>query len=288
MKTGIKPGAAFFCTILLILFFMPALYKTANAEHALILAVHPYLSPEELLKKFTPLADYLSRRINKPVEVRIGSSYEEHIRYIGQNKVDIAYMGPASYVKMVNQFGNKPVLARLEIKGKPWFQGNIITRKDSTITSLNDLKGKRIAYGDPASTMSYIVPHHMLYEAGIYTDPTTRYQFLYSHDNVALGVLSGDFDAGAVKPAVFKKFEAKGLRTIAKTPKISEHLFVTRSNLPAEQINKLRHIMLNMKDSKTGIAALHAIKKTVTGLARVDTSDYDNLQKIIIETQLIH
>jgi len=194
-------------------------------------------------------------------------------------------MGPASYVKMANDFSNKPLLARLEIKGNPWFQGNIIARKDSGITSLTDLKGKHIAYGDPSSTMSYIVPHYMLHKAGIYNDPFTKHQFLYSHSNVALGVLSGDFDAGAVKPAVFRKYEAEGLQIIAKTPKISEHLFVARNDLPELQIEKLRNAMLNIKSSNNGMVALRSIKKSITGLVKVTNSDYENLREIILEVQ---
>ena len=188
---------------------------------------------------------------------------------------------------MVEKFGDKPVLARLEIKGKPWFQGNIITRKDSNIKTLDDLKGKRIAFGDPASTMSYIVPHYMLFKAGVFTD-STPHQFLYSHNNVALGVLSGDFDAGAVNPAVFKKFEEKGLRTITKTPKISEHLFVTRDNFTTKHINKLRHVMLNMHKSEKGLKALQTIKKSITGLVKAESNNYANLRKIITESQNLH
>lgn len=285
MILGKKSAIVFSYAIIAILFFLPFMHKTANASDDLVLAIHPYLAPEELIKKFTPIANYLSNKTGRNIKVKVGSNYEEHIQYIGQNKVDIAYMGPASYVNMVRKFGDKPVLARLEIKGKSWFQGNIVTRQDSKIETLADLKGKRVAFGDPGSTMSYIVPHYMMYKAGVFTDPESKYQFLYSHDNVALGVLSGDFDAGAVKPAVFRKFEAKGLRTIVKTPKISEHLFVTRSNLPVEQVKQLRSVMLGMSHSEEGIAALHAIKQNITGLVKANKSDYDVLRNIIIETQ---
>ncbi|MCK4709923.1 MAG: phosphate/phosphite/phosphonate ABC transporter substrate-binding protein, partial [Gammaproteobacteria bacterium] len=283
-----KSNSKYSSIIVTVLLLIPMLFNTAHAGKTLILAVHPYLSPEELIKKFTPIANYLSAQTGQTIKVRIGSNYKEHIQYIGENKVDIAYMGPASYVNMTNEFGKKPVLARLEIKGRPWFQGNIITRQDSEINTLDDLKGKRIAYGDPASTMSYIVPHHMLDKAGVFNDPSSKHQFLHSHDNVALGVLSGDFDAGAVKPSVFKKFQAKGLRTIVKTPKISEHLFVTRDNCPTELVDAIRHAMLKIQDSEEGMAALRAIKGNITGLVKADSSDYDNLRKIIIETQAHH
>ncbi len=287
MKTifVIKPVTVslYICIALLLLTLTP--YKLAHADESLILAIHPYLPSDELKKKFTPIANYLSSQIGIPIKIRIGSNYDQHIQYIGLNKVDIAYMGPASYVRMVNKFNNKPILARLEVKGNPWFQGNIITRKDSGIKTLSDLKGKRIAYGDPNSTMSYIVPHYMLHKAGVFTDPSSKHQFLYGHSNVALGVLSGDFDGGAVKPAVFKKYEAEGLRTIKKTPKISEHLFVVRNDLPDQQIKKLRNAMLNMKNSDEGMAALRAIKQSITGLVKASNSDYENLNKIILEVE---
>ena len=280
-----KSSIAFSYILIATLFLVLALHKVAHAEDEFVLAVHPYLPPDELIKKFTPIANYMGAQIGKTIKVRIGSNYEEHIQYIGQNKVDIAYMGPASYVKMVKEFGNKPVLARLEVKGRPWFQGNIITREDSEITTLADLKGKRIAFGDPNSTMSYLVPHYMLHKAGVFTDSSSGHQFLYSHSNVALGVLSGDFDAGAVKPTVFRAFEAKGLRTIVMTPKISEHLFVTRDNCPTGLIKELRNAMLNISNSEEGMSALHAIKGSITGLVKADDSDYENLRKIILETQ---
>ena len=284
-----KAWMSYFHITLVVVFLVAPLCQAASAKDSLILAVHPFLSNEELEKKFTPIADYLGRQTGKKIIVRVGSSYEEHILYIGSDKVDIAYMGPASYVRMVNKFGEKPLLAKLEVNGHSYFQGNIIVRKDSGIKSMDDLLGgKRIAFGDPNSTMSYIVPHYMLHKAGVFAEQTTKHQFLHSHNNVALGVLSGDYDAGAVKPAVFRKYEENGLRTIAMTPKISEHLFVVRKNLSTGKIKMLRKAMLGMHKSPKGLAALHAIKKSITGLVKVKSSDYDNLRKIILESDDLH
>jgi len=258
------------------------------AAEKLILGVHPFVAKEMVVMKFTPLAKYLSKKTGFDIEVRVGSSYDEHIQYIGKNKVDIAYMGPASYVNMRSAYSEKPVLARLEVNGDAFFQGNIVVHKNSGINNIDQLKGKRIAFGDPNSTMSYIVPHHMLHNAGVFLDKMAKHQFLYSHNNVALGVLSGDFDAGAVKPAVFKKFEKEGLLTIAKTPKISEHLFITRSNLEKEKIKALRKAMIEISGSEAGMKALRVIKKSITGLVAAEGNDYDNLRKIISESEELH
>lgn len=280
-----KSSVTYLYFILSITLLISVFNKLANANEDLILAVHPYLAETELQKKFAPLANYLSQKMGKTIQVKVGGNYEEHIQYIGLNKVDIAYMGPASYVQMVTDFGEKPILARLEINGHSWFQGDIVTRENSEIKTLKDLKGSHIAFGDPKSTMSYIVPHHMMHHAGVFDGVKTSHQFLYSHDNVALGVLSGDFDAGAVKPAVFRKFKSAGLRIIAKTPKISEHLFVVRADLPPKQVERLRNIMLTMSESEQGMEALHAIKKNITALVEAKSSDYDNLRKIIVESR---
>lgn len=258
--------------------------KPVYAKDSLLLAVHPYLAVKEIEKKFTPLVEYLAQKTGKKIIIRVGSNYQEHIRFIGTDKVDIAYMGPASYVSMTKEYGKKPVLARLEVNGQAFFQGNIIVRKNSNIKTIQDLKGKRIAYGDPNSTMSYIVPHHMLHKAGVYAKHPSTHDFLYSHNNVAMAVLSGDFDAGAVKPAVFKKFESKGLRTLVLTPKISEHLFVARTDLPENEITVIRNAFLDMRNSDEGLAAMRAIKKNITGLVKVSDHHYDNLRVIINET----
>ncbi len=272
----------FFCIII----FLPE--QPALAADKMLLAVHPYLSPDEIQKKFSPLANFLSEKTGKKIYVRVGSSYQEHIDYIGNNKVDIAYMGPASFVSLQKKYGDKPVLAKLEIKGRAFFKGNIIVSNQSSIKSLNDLKGKRIAFGSPGSTMSYIVPHYMLHKAGVFNKQSADHDFLQSHNNVALAVLSGDFDAGAVKPAVFRKFEDQGLRVLAETPEISEHLFVVRSDMSKKDYDILKSVMLNMNKSTEGKIALQEIKKSVTSLVDASADDYQNLREIINESERLH
>ena len=107
------------------------------ASDHLVLGIHPYKSPTKLIKAYTPLAEYLSRKVGIPVKITISKDYQTHIDAIGSDKLDIAYMGPASYIKLVDQYGNKPLLACQAINGKPTFQGKIITRKESNLNSLS-------------------------------------------------------------------------------------------------------------------------------------------------------
>jgi phosphonate transport system substrate-binding protein len=223
----------------------------------------------------------LSDKTKIKIICTISKDYREHIDMVGQDKVDLAYMGPASYVIMTRKYGLKHVLARLEINGTPLFQGVMITRKNSSISTLHDLAGKSFAFGDPNSTMSYLVPLFMLHEAGIRKDTLARHSFLSSHQNVALGVLMGDFDAGAVKEEVFYEFKERGLKDLAWTPKISEHVFVARSTLPSGTVNSLRNALLTLSDK----SVFSSIKSSMTALVPADNSDYNNLRSIMLSLE---
>lgn len=249
---------------------------TAAAAEPLILGVHPYLLPAELVTRFAPLAGYLEKQLGQRVQVRVGRDYDQHIETIGRNAIDIAYMGPASYVKMVARHGAKPLLARIEINGKPTVTGYIVTRADRPLSKLAELRGKRFAFGDINSTMGTIVAQHVLRRAGVGLESLGGYQYLGSHRNVALAVLSGDYDAGAVRKEIYDELQPRGLRVLMKLPDVSEHLFVTRSDLPAGDVTGLRQALLGLKDA----AILQAIDKEMTAMVPVSDADYDSLREI--------
>jgi len=80
-----------------------------------------------------------SFKLDKPVILRVAKTYKSHIELVGKNKVDIAYMGPAPYVKLVKNYGHKPLLAKIQVLGKSTFRGAIIVAQNSPIKTLADL-----------------------------------------------------------------------------------------------------------------------------------------------------
>jgi len=252
--------------------------RCAVADSSLVLGVHPYKTPSKLLSAFGPLADYLAEQLGKPVEIRISQDYQSHIQAIGEDRLDIAYMGPASYIDLTNQYPQKPLLTKQVIHGNAYFRGAIITQKDSALSALGELTGKRFAFGDPASTMSCLVPRSMLIEAGV---RLKDYEFLGSHDNVALAVLSGDFDAGAVKEAVYHKYQPKGLKLITYTPQIAEHLFVASNRLDRTRAEQLITLLLDLDTSSRGRQIMQAIKPGMTAMVRAEDKDYQALRDIL-------
>lgn len=264
----------------LLIALIPSLSRISNAGDRLVFAVHPYLPATEISEKFGPLVKYLSNELGEPIEIKISLDYKNHIVEIGKDNVDIAYMGPASYVKMTNTYGKKQLLACQESDSKTTFHGVIIVRKDSPLSSLGDLAGKRFAFGDPESTMSHLVPRYMLWKEGITLDNLGGYAFLANHHNVALGVLAGDFDAGAVKEEVFYEYEKRGLRELVRTPGISDHVIVATNRLSPEKIKKLRDVLHSLKGKEDGRDILNSIKPSIS-LVPAKDEDYDNLREIL-------
>jgi phosphonate transport system substrate-binding protein len=253
------------------------------AVEPLVLGIHPYRPYNELKQMFAPMAAYLAREIGQPVEVRVGESYAAHLEAVKQGEVTLAYIGPSLYVELLHHAHVPPrILARLEVDGKPTFSGKILTRTGSGIHSLEDLRGKRFAFGSPESTMSHLVPRQTLFEAGIDLSDLRSYQFYTNHNNVVLAVLSGDADAGAVKEAVFDKYHSQGIVAIAETPKISEHLFVVPEKTDQRLAERLQGALLKLTAANPQTHdILYPIKHTATALVTGVPEDYQPLEQIL-------
>jgi len=266
--------------LLIVTIFILMNVGLVNAE-TLTIGVHPYLGSDEITQRFTPFVNYLEKKLGYAVHLKVGMNYEQHIEAIGNDKIDIAILGPASYIKVEKKFGKKPLLARLEKNGSALMYGQIIVSSKSNLHSIKDLKNKKFAFGDPYSTLSTLVPKILLKQSGI-SDSELKYSKHYNgHINVAYSVLVGEMDAGAVKQSIFEKFKNKGLDSLIETPKISEHPFVARSNLNPELVNQLRIILKTTHTNSEGLKALKSINKNLTALVDVKDSDFDTLRKFL-------
>ena len=258
-----------------LLFCTPFIYAD------LTFGVHPFKPATKLVDAFTPICRYLSEKLGEKVTLIISKDYQSHVDAIGKGELDIAYLGPVSYVKLVEQYGERPLLGRQRIGQQPVFHGKIFVRADSKIQTLKELQGKRFAFGESHSTMSHLIPRYMLDEAGITVDRLAAYEFVGDHVNVALAVLAGKFDAGAVKEDVYYSYEKRGLRAIATSEPISDHVLVASNRLPEKKFQQIRNILLHMNTDAAGREALQAMTPGVNALVTVQDKDYDTLRKAL-------
>lgn len=257
----------------------------ADQSAPYILAVHPYLPAAELAVRFGPLAEFLGRQLGRGVTVRVGQDYAEHLEAIGHDRVDVAFLGPVEYVHVIADYGPKPLLARFQVDQQTELHGVIFARRDSGYRTLADLTGRRFAFGDRNSTMAYVVPRWVLSQAGVPVGALASHEFLATHEDVVMAVLSGDDDAGAVKQEVFDRFKDRGLRVLAELPTTPDHVFVTRSDLPTADVARLRAALLGLNDRPGGAAILERLHPGLSALVPASDADYNGVRRMMGEIE---
>lgn len=160
----------------------------------LVLGMVPSREAERIVDSLDPLAELLSEKLLIPVESFVSTSYTGLVEAMGTGRVDIGFFGPASMVQAMDRHGAKPILASVR-RGYSYYLSQFNVRCDSGITSFEQLRGKTIAFVDPASASGYQFPYvFLLEEYGIDADTDMQAIFAGSHDAAALAVYSGDVD----------------------------------------------------------------------------------------------
>jgi methyl-accepting chemotaxis protein len=256
-------------------------------EGILRFGVVPLESPAEMYKRFNPLAEYLSKKLGKKVEIKVGTDFDTAIKEIGTGITQLCYMTPSTFIKANSDYGVKVILKALR-EGKPYHHSVIIARSDSPITKVEDLRDRSFAFGDRESTSSYIVPRYMLFEAGIDLDDLLFYNFLGHHDEVAKAVLSGEYDAGGVMERTAEKFKEKGLKFIKFSDEIPEFNICVSPEISEEEINRIKDIFLDLRESDPeAITVLKSIDEHYTGFVEATKEDYMGIKEIMNKLGII-
>lgn len=162
-------------------------------------ALLPDENASELIKRNQPLKDYLEEHLDKKVQLIVTTDYSSMIEAMRFGRIDLAYFGPLSYVMAKSKSDIEP-FAAMVIDGKPTYRSVIIANVASGVNEYADLKGKKMAYGDRASTSSHLIPKAVLLEtAGLTGGQDYEQHFVGTHDAVAVNVANGNADAGGCR-----------------------------------------------------------------------------------------
>ncbi|TKB24789.1 phosphate/phosphite/phosphonate ABC transporter substrate-binding protein [Desulfopila sp. IMCC35006] len=208
-------------------------------------------------------------------------TYDDVINKLHTGEVDIGYVGPFSYVTAQDSFGVK-ILCRTISEGKEEFYHSIIvTRKDSGIQRLQDLKGKSFSFTDPDSTSGYLFPLARLIASGISQEDFSEVRFLKRHVNSLLAVYKGHVDAGATSITSFNKIDVNmaEMRILWQSEPIYRGLWVARKDLPEEQFTKIQQAMLQISASPKSDEIFKEL--STKGFKVGKDSDYDNVRDVI-------
>lgn len=266
-----------------------ATVASAPAHAAVELSFGVYASdkPTAMVRQLRPTLNALERRmamiLGEPVSIgmRVARDYKAGTALISNGKVDFERLGAASYVAVKQEAPGITLLAAERYHGTHFFNGVICVRGNSSITRVEDLKGKTFAFGSENSTIGRYLSQLYLAKGGITASDLRAYAYLGRHDRVGTAVGSGQFDAGALEETVFKKLVASGvqIRMLALFQNVTK-AWVARAGLDPRIVEALRRGLLGIDDP----AALTALR--FEGFERVDDSDYAMVRTAMKENRV--
>ncbi|MFH1462601.1 MAG: phosphonate ABC transporter substrate-binding protein [bacterium] len=239
---------------------------------------------QEMLRNYEPVSEYLSEKLGIQVEIQVTSDYTAAIEAMRSKHIDIAWFGPFSYIIAANVAGAEAIVNGVRRSdGKSDYHSIIVVHADSGIESLEDLKGKKFAFVDPASTSGNLIPRKILIENGI--DPDNDFSAMYyagTHNAVEYAVANRKVDAGADSDNSYNRMAAEG----EIDPEVNKILYtseaipgspiVVRGDLPQELKQAIQNALIDM-DEQTILKV--GGWGDIASYQKVSDSDYDIIRQ---------
>jgi phosphonate transport system substrate-binding protein len=228
----------------------------ARSQQVLTVGLIPSEDSRAMIANSQKMMDMLSAALGMPVKPFVAADYNGVIEALRSKRLDVAYLGPFSYVlgatiAPIEAFA----VAETKKAGRTFYHSQVIAHKDSGIKTVADLKGKTFAFVDPSSTSGHLFPKAGLMKAGFDTDKDFgRVIFSGSHDSSAIAVQNKKIDAAAIADRILDAAIAKGLAKredlveVWKSDPIPESPTVWRTDLPADLKKRVQAAFLQVKD----------------------------------------
>ncbi len=182
----------------------------------------PRYATEEISRRISPLASYLSAATGIAIRPVLTADFREYLKMLSSGAIDIGFQDPAVYV-LADRFHEVVAMAVKEERHGDRFRGVVVTRSDSPITSLAQLRGRHIAVVSLISSGGFLSQKLTLAGEGI---DVTRDCIVEEvpgnkHENVLLSVYTGGADAGFVRESALGQtgrfIPPDALRVVAET-----------------------------------------------------------------------
>ncbi len=259
---------------------------TTRAQAEVRLGILPRLSAVELYDMFSPLALYLSKETGEKVSLVIPRNFDAFKAAVRAGQIDVGFANPLIYVQLKKEVLLDPLALASEVKAGPRFRGIIIARKDSTIRSIHDLKGKRLMFVDKNSAAGYVFQMMALSSAGLDVKKDfIMLPFAKTHDVVVKAVFNGAAEAGGLREDDLEKLKGSldlsKIRIVAYTDYYPNWPLFAAPTLRKEFSEKLRTALLKLKPGSTRARQILGPAQ-LTGFVPVSDHDYDWLRQAAI------
>ena len=247
----------------------PAAAQACENPKVLRFSIIPTQESVRELTLYKPVMDILSKNTGKKIEFYMPTSYSSVVEALLGKWVDVAVLGPESYVIAKNQGAAIDVFATYSKKkdglqdAGPGYKSMLITKKGSKFSSIDATKGSVMLLVDPASTSGGLIPETQ-FGAKVIKMPLKQYfsrvAFSGGHDLSTLAVFDGKADTAFVASHRFMnavesskgKMKADDFNVLWTSTLLPQDPFVYRSTLCPELRAQIQQTFLTLDQNADG------------------------------------
>ena len=248
-----------------------------------------FLAPN-MVPVYRFLADRIANRLGRPVELVVGSSFDQFER----GEVDLGVICGLPYVWLAARRPPPveplaaPVLGGDRYGGRPVYFSDVIVGHGSPVSRLEELRGCSWAYNEPASHSGHTVTLYSLVRMGAHPGFFARVVEAGFHQRAIRLVHSGAVDAAAIDSQVLAielrdHPELAGLRVVGSFGPSTIQPVVAASRLPARLKDEVRELLVTLGDDPTAQSAL--ARGFIDQFTAVDDAAYDDIRAMLATIQ---
>lgn len=251
----------------------------------------PSENPQDVMRNANDVVGVMRRKLGMPVVAFAASDYTGVIESMKNRRLDLAYFSPAAYVLAERQAGARAILKVMR-GGKSTFHCAIITHRDSSLHSLQDLRGKSFAFVDPASLSGALYPKLMLLNEHLNPERDfARVVYAGGHDMTVQAVLNRRVDAGATfandtrgKSGAWKQFikdpaRQAEIRVLAYSAPLPSDCIAVAGDLDPSLVRRITLALGRVSEDPVGAARLSRLYR-IDGFAPSSPADYSLVREV--------
>jgi phosphonate transport system substrate-binding protein len=256
------------------------------AQQEMLIGLIPEQNIFRQRERYQHLKKYLHETLGITVTFTSLTRYGNIVEHFKEDKLDGAFFGSFTYGLARNQIGVQPLVRPVNLDGTSTYHGYLFARKDKSVRAASDLRGKRFAFVERATTAGYLFPLAYFKEQGI-GDVAAFFGetfFAGSHDAAILAVLNGEAEAGVAKNTIYDALVqenprvGKELVVLATSGVVPQNCLAVRKDLDPELMKALKLALLNMGNTPAGEEALRRFG--ARGFIETQDGDYTYLYNL--------
>jgi len=194
--------------------------------------------------------------------------------------VDFVITGPAEYIVINTLTEATPLIGF----GRPDYRCAIIVRAESGIDSMEDLRGKTVAFGDIGSTSNMLCPMQLMADYGVnpvndiervHTARNIAHEALKAGDVAAIGINEGSWISSARDNDTSVPYGF--FRVLARSGDLPKDMLMAGAHVPTEVQTMIRDAIIANKDQIITAITSHEENDKYIGrdLVTIEDANYD-------------